>query len=118
MRADRAVFTLPCSVTRGLFRDAKLSAEGQRVIGELTSSPVAMVFWHPRKRQWLRPGSSSVIDTDLAMERLCTGPHRGWTAWPRANEDTGDSARGGYVSRLSERERGRLAVFVGPEPVE
>ena len=32
VRADRAVLTLPCSVTRGLFRDAELSAEGHRVI--------------------------------------------------------------------------------------
>ena len=106
VRADRAVFTLPCSVTGGLFPDAKLSAEGQRVIGELTFSPVATVFWQPRKRQWLRPGSSgyrsgggALVDGAASVHQRAADIDQLFKRWL---DGTAESERVAYAIRHAE----------------
>ena len=50
LRADRALFTIACSVAGTLLRDAKLSDEKERAIRELTFAPVTKVFLEARKR--------------------------------------------------------------------
>jgi len=74
LRADRAVFTLPCPATGRILDDARLSAGKQRAIREQHYSRTVKVFLQTRTRFWLKDGWSGFAETDLPIERLTPDP--------------------------------------------
>jgi len=70
VRGDYVVSTLPFSVARNLFADARLSAEKQRVIRELQYFPVDKIFLQMQKQFWKAKGLSGFANTDLVSERF------------------------------------------------
>jgi monoamine oxidase len=75
IRGDHLVSTLPFSVCRNLFIDARLSVDKYRVIQELNYLPVAKIFLKMRSQFWKTQGYSGFAHVDLAAERfMAMGP--------------------------------------------
>ncbi len=75
VRGDHVVSTLPFSVCRKLFGDARLSSDKYRVIQELSYLPVAKVFLKMRNQFWKTRGYSGFAHVDLSAERfMAQGP--------------------------------------------
>jgi monoamine oxidase len=82
VRGDHVVSTLPFSVARQLFNDARLSSDKQRVIREQKYFAVDKVFLQMRKQFWRMEGLSGFANTDLLSERF-------WSLGPDAPNQRG-----------------------------
>lgn len=69
-RGDYVVSALPFSMARGLFPQARLSPEKQRVLREQKYYPVDKIFLQMREQFWRKQGLSGFANTDLVSERF------------------------------------------------
>lgn len=68
--ADHVVCTLPFSVTRGLFDNARLSTRKQKLAGGQQYMAGSKVFLQMRRQFWLERDLSGFATTDLGSERF------------------------------------------------
>ncbi|WP_213807852.1 FAD-dependent oxidoreductase [Granulicella sp. dw_53] len=70
VRGDLLVTTLPFSVSRNLFSDARIPEDKQRAIRELKYFAVDKIFLQMRSQFWKKNGQSGFANTDLLSERF------------------------------------------------